>query len=107
MHEFDTNRVLGRLRANLEALYGARLCGLYLFGSFARGEADPDSDLDVLVVLDRVDRYADEIRRTGEVFSSLSLEAEIPIVPVFTSESAWRNATSPFLANVRREGRAA
>jgi hypothetical protein len=54
-----------------------------------------------------VDRYGEEIRRTGGIFSSLSLEAEITIVPVFASESDWRNAISAFLANVRREARAA
>lgn len=103
----NLERVLRTLRGELEALYRERLKGLYSFGSRARGDAGPESDLDVLVVLDRVDRYGEEIRRTGGIFSSLSLEADITIIPVFTSESAWEAGSSAFLANVRREARAA
>lgn len=107
MNDPDTSRIVSDLRLHLEGLYGSRLRGLYIFGSFARGDARPGSDLDVLVVLDRVDAYGDEIRRTGGIFASLSLEAEISIVPVFVSESDWAGATTAFLANVRREARAA
>lgn len=103
----DTQKILRTLRGKLEALYGERLRGLYLFGSYARGDAGAESDLDVLVVLDQVERYGEEVRRTGEIFSSLALEWEISIVPVFTSEPSWRDAKSVFLANVRREARAA
>jgi uncharacterized protein len=103
----DRNRILSSLRLQLQALYGSRLRGLYVFGSFARGDFHPDSDLDVLVVLDRVDAYTEEIRRTGGIFSLLSLEAEISIVPVYVSESDWSGAATAFLANVRREARVA
>jgi uncharacterized protein len=103
----DTSRILSSLRLHLAALYGSRLRGLYVFGSFARGDSHPDSDLDVLVVLDRTDAYAEEIRRTGGIFWSLSLEAETSIVPVFVAESDWTAAATAFLANVRREARAA
>lgn len=40
--------------AGLRARFGARLVEARLFGSYARGTAGPDSDVDVLVVLDEV-----------------------------------------------------
>jgi len=38
--------------ARLRAIFGDRLRELRLFGSYARGEADEDSDIDVLVLID-------------------------------------------------------
>jgi predicted nucleotidyltransferase len=43
--------ILRRLKEELVRLYGSRLERAILFGSRARGEARPDSDWDVAVVL--------------------------------------------------------
>jgi len=43
---------LARLKRELHALYGARLKQVLLYGSRARGDHAPDSDYDVLVVLE-------------------------------------------------------
>jgi predicted nucleotidyltransferase len=43
--------VLREYRARLEQIYGPRLVRLVLFGSRARGDAEPDSDIDVMIVL--------------------------------------------------------
>ncbi|WP_263363372.1 nucleotidyltransferase domain-containing protein [Pseudanabaena sp. UWO310] len=42
---------LHELKLGLKELYGDRLVKLILFGSHARGEANPDSDIDLLAVL--------------------------------------------------------
>ena len=43
--------ILTQLRSHFEQLYGDRLTQMVLYGSPARGDAHPDSDIDVLVVL--------------------------------------------------------
>ncbi len=43
---------LGEYAARLRAVFGDRLAEVRLFGSFARGEANEDSDVDVLVLVD-------------------------------------------------------
>lgn len=96
--------VLQKLRGELEGIYGARLRGVYLFGSRARGDAEAASDVDVLIVLDRLDRYGVKLERTGEVASRLSIEAGLSISRVFVSEREWRESQSPFFQNVREEG---
>jgi len=43
--------ILEELKTGLSALYGDRLDRVILYGSRARGDARPDSDIDVLVLL--------------------------------------------------------
>jgi uncharacterized protein len=61
--------LIAELTVGLDGVYGDRLKGLYLYGSYARGEEDRESDLDILVVLEQFDHYAAEVNRTGELAS--------------------------------------
>lgn len=101
--QLDLARLLGELRQGLEDLYGQGLRGLYLFGSYARNAAEPESDVDVLIVLERVERYGAEIDRTGALISGLSLRYGVSLSRVFVGEDTWRGGDSPFLRSVRPE----
>ncbi len=95
--------LLKRLKSELEQLYGPRLKRLLLFGSYARGDAEPQSDIDVLVVLKAPVAPYREISRTGRIVASLSLENEAVISCQFVSEEDFHQEHSPFLSCVRRE----
>ncbi|MFQ5894773.1 MAG: nucleotidyltransferase domain-containing protein [Nitrospinota bacterium] len=95
--------VLAEVREGLRAIYGEDLAGVYLYGSCARGEEGPASDLDVVVILPEVRDPWEEIQRTSEMKGSLSLRHDVSLSFYFVSRSAWDNEESPFLDNVRRE----
>jgi predicted nucleotidyltransferase len=99
--------LLAELKYGLSELYGDRLRGVYLFGSYARGDQDHESDLDVLIILDDIPSYSLEIERTGALTSELSLSFNLSISRVFMSEWDWRKADSPLLRNARAEAVAA
>jgi type I restriction enzyme S subunit len=94
---------LSQLKRGLAELYGERLKGVYLFGSYARGEAGEESDLDVLIVLDQVQDYSAEIARTSELIARLSLACGRSISRVFVPEQRWREDQAMFFLNVREE----
>lgn len=65
--------------------------GAYLYGSYARGDCDAESDLDVLIVLDDFQAYGAEVDRTADLASVLSLEYGVSISIVFVREREWQN----------------
>jgi predicted nucleotidyltransferase len=96
--------ILVELRQRLDALYGPRLVKVILYGSQARGDAEPGSDVDVLVVLRGFVQAGEEIGRTGDAVADLSLRFDEVINCVFVDEKRFVNRNGPFLRNVRREG---
>lgn len=97
-------QILQEFREGLEQIYGSRLVKVILFGSQARNEAAPDSDIDVMVVLRGPVDPNQEIRRASPLSSSLSLQYDVVISCVYISEDEFRGEPSPLLVNVRREG---
>jgi len=96
--------ILGGLRGHFEALYRERLVKMILYGSHARGDARRWSDIDVLVVLKGPVRPSQEVRRTGGIVSSLSLEFDTDIQCLFMDEDHFRQGGEPLLDDVSREG---
>jgi uncharacterized protein len=96
--------ILTELRYELEKLYNERLARVVLFGSQARGDAQPDSDIDILVVLKGQVRDGEEISRTSQITADLSLANDVVISCVFVSDKQFAIENSPLLLNVRKEG---
>ncbi len=100
----QTKSVLDILRRQFEIFYGDRLAHLVLFGSRARGDAESDSDIDVLVILHGSVDAVEEIRRTSGIVSNLCLEYEVVISCVFMDLYRYENKQGPLLRNIRKEG---
>ena len=93
-----------KLKSGLTGLYGQRLKAVVLFGSYARGDYNEDSDLDVMIVLDRYESYWDELVRSAELASELSLEYNVTISRMIMTEEQWKRGDLPVLRNIRIEG---
>ena len=52
----EENATLGEIKQRVQSLVGQRLRGIVLFGSKARGDFDPESDLDIAILVDGLDQ---------------------------------------------------
>jgi predicted nucleotidyltransferase len=103
---FDPVEIALSVARDLRALYGIRLRRVLLFGSWARGDAHPESDIDLLVVLDRVDSPWVELRRMDDILWRHSYENEVVISVVPVAERDLDDPMHPLLIRARAEGRA-
>lgn len=95
---------LSDAKSALLDMYGDRLAHVVLYGSQVRGEADEDSDVDVLVVLrDEFDLYTEIKRLVGLQHELLyRYEELLSFQPI--AEKAFEDPTHPLMLNVRAEG---
>jgi uncharacterized protein len=101
----DVRTILAELRTLLACCYGERLKRLVLFGSQARGDAEPGSDIDVLVVLAGPVDATEEEKRTGDMLYDLMCAHHYILIScIFMDEERFAKERSPLLLNVRREG---
>jgi len=100
----DRSRIARDVARDLGDLYGDRLKDVVLYGSSARKDAHPESDIDLLVVLDEVPSRQAELARMSDTLWKYSLANDTVIAEIPVSEDEYREFADPLLARVRAEG---
>lgn len=97
--------LLQRVRKAIESVVDAESMELYLYGSRARGDATPESDWDLLLILldERVDLLRDAV---CSALYAVSLDTNEILSCVIFGYSDWeflKLAETPFAVNVQQE----
>jgi len=93
-----------KCRTALESHYGPRFKGLVLYGSVARGQASPDSDIDLLVLLSGPLDYAQELRQIVDVLYTVQLDSDQLISAIPAPVDEFEAGSIQLYRNAKREG---
>lgn len=103
----NLDEILKRYVDDVHNIYGEQLKAVILYGSYARGDFGPDSDIDIMILVDLSD---DEIRSKGHTLSDITFDYnfdnELEIMPIVKNQEhfyKWIRAY-PFYNNIKNEG---
>ena len=98
--------ILAKFRAALDAMYGERLERVVLYGSQARGDAQPDSDYDVAVFLSGVNGPSDRWAEADKiaVASTNILNETGAVIHAMPYRARAYFERTPLMHEIRREG---
>ncbi len=96
--------ILKTLKKELKILYKEKFVGLVLYGSYARGDANVESDIDIFVLLDRVKNPFKERQKFADIIWKLSLKNDIVISALPISIKEFNENRLPVISNARKEG---
>ena len=88
----------------LEKYYGDRFAGLILYGSQGRGQAQTDSDIDLLVLLQGPFDYFQELWNLAGLLYPLQLESDRLISVKPAAKQDFQDGVSKLYRHARREG---
>lgn len=100
----NIQRAIDKLKEKILDRYRERLSQIILFGSRARNDAEPESDIDILIVLKGEVNPVAEIKSNNDWLSELCLETDELINCIYLSETQFKTKNTSLLRNIRREG---
>ena len=101
---WELKSILSEVKQELKKLYKNDLIDIILYGSYARGDYNENSDIDLLVILKSIETVGTEMDKILDAIYDINLKyhALISIVPV--SYDDYKKLKTPLLLNVRNEG---
>ena len=100
----EIGHILTEFKEALAQLYSGKMRRLVCYGSQARRDAGPESDIDLILILDGEIKPSQEIDRVIDLLADLNLRYGVLISLLPVGWDTWEKADGPFCRNIRREG---
>lgn len=103
----DIRKEIERFMNEVQQLLGNRLKKVILYGSYARGDYNKQSDVDIMILADLSFEEIEEYRdRISDIAYDIELETGIIVSPVIKNVDKYNAKVQfvPFYKNVQKEG---
>lgn len=101
------DKIIQQFMLEVSKLLGNRLKKVILYGSYARGDYDKNSDIDIMILTDLNDKEIIEYRmKVRDLACDIELENDIMISPLIRNVDKYNQRVNviPFYMNVQKEG---
>lgn len=101
------NSIINNFAGKVKLLLGDRVKKIILYGSYARGDYNENSDIDIMILTDlnfkEIEEYRDKV---SDIAFDIELEKGIIISPVIKNIDNYNTRINivPFYMNVQKEG---
>jgi len=96
--------LINQIKAHLVKVYGEGIKKVILYGSYVRGAATRDSDIDLLVLVEKSLNPFEVRESLSDLLFDILLEEGELVSVIAVSEDFFENYNSPFMLNVKKEG---
>lgn len=96
--------LISQIKEHLTKIYGTSIKKVILYGSYVRGEATKDSDIDLLVIAEKSLNIFEVRESLSDLLFDILLDKGELVSVIVVPEHLYENYNSPFMLNVRKEG---
>ncbi|MGN0404989.1 MAG: nucleotidyltransferase domain-containing protein [Bariatricus sp.] len=106
--ETELDRITKEMVDCYRTYFGKNIVVIYLYGSYARGDYDNQSDIDITAVVkgDRLD-LQNKLKAVWDYSADVALEHDVVISPMVIPYDEFENYkhTLPYYMNIEKEGK--
>ena len=99
--------IIYKFAQTMKMIFGSSLDKIIVYGSYARGDFNKNSDVDIMILLDMSDMDLKAYsQRLSYMTYDFNLDNDLDIKPIAKSEDHFRKwvVNYPFYANINKEG---
>lgn len=98
--------IIALFKKKLKEVYGENLVDIILYGSYARGEQEEGSDIDLFVLLKEINDFWKEVHKIADIAFDISeiFDYKIFISAIPETIDEFQNKVTPLFLNIKREG---
>lgn len=103
----NVKRTINDFIKKVKEILGDRVKKIILYGSYARGDFNKNSDVDIMILTDLNEKEIEEYRdKISNIAFEIQLEEEIYISPIIKNIDKYNERIKiiPFYMNVQKEG---
>lgn len=102
------NRIMERMKEYYLSIYGTNVVTIVLYGSYARGDFDEESDIDIVaIVKGKRAELQQKLKQIWDLSADLGLENDVVVSPMVIpyDEFMKYKESLPYYRNIEKEGR--